>query len=160
MLKPAALYKGMLEQKMKEWYYTDDMMYYSGCLNNVLPDVDEVPYETLYQYAIVSDKGNLIGFLSYRIDYYSSVAYNFGLFSFDRGNITIGRDVFQKLEELTSKFHTVTWRMVSGNPAERNYDSFCKKHNGDKIVIRDYIKDREGNYRDSIIYNIINEAIK
>lgn len=26
MLKPAALYKGMLEQKMKEWYYTDDMM--------------------------------------------------------------------------------------------------------------------------------------
>lgn len=57
---------------MKEWYYTDDMMYYSGCLNNALPDIDEVPDETVYQYAIVSSKGNLIGFISYRIDYYSS----------------------------------------------------------------------------------------
>lgn len=160
MLKPASLYKMVLETKMKEYYYTDDMMYYSGCLSNALPDIVDIPSETLYQYAIVNSSEEPIGFLSYHIDWYSSVAYNFGLFSFDRGNPLIGKDVFTTLENLVAKFHTVTWRMMSGNPAERSYDKFCDKHNGEKIVVRDYIKDRDGQYRNSIIYNVINNNIK
>lgn len=52
-------------------------------------------------------EGNLIGFLSYSIDYYSSNAYNFGLVSFDKGNPIIGRDLFNKLEELVSTLHRV-----------------------------------------------------
>lgn len=38
--------------------------------------------------------------------------------------------------------------MVGGNPAERGYDNFI-----------DSIRDRDGNYRDDIIYEIINKKI-
>lgn len=62
-------------------------------------------------------------------------------------------DVFNKLEELVDKFHK--WRMVGGNLAERGYDNFLKRHNGNKHVLKDAIRDRDGNYRDDIIYEII-----
>ena len=65
--------------------------------------------------------------------------------------------MFNKLEELVSRLHRVEWRMVGGNPAERGYDSFCKRHNGTKHILKDAIKDRNGNYRDDVIYEIVNK---
>ena len=49
--------------------------------------------------------------------------------------------------------------MVGDNPAERGYDKFIKRHNGNKYVLKDSFKDRNGNYRDSIIYEILNTSI-
>ena len=45
--------------------------------------------------------------------------------------------------------------MIGGNPVERSYDKFCERHNGTKHVLKDALKDAEGNYRDSIIYEIV-----
>ena len=70
--------------------------------------------------AIVSNN-RLIGYLSYRIDYYCSKAYNFGLLSFDRGNPVVGEELFNKMEELTKKLRKIEWRMVGGNPVEKHY---------------------------------------
>ena len=67
------------------------------------------------------------------------------------------REVFNKLEELVNTLHRVEWRAVGGNPACRGYDSFIKKHNGNKHILKDCIKDRNGNYHDDIIYEIVNE---
>lgn len=47
--------------------------------------------------------------------------------------------------------------MVGGNPVERNYDQFCELHRGNKHVLKDAIRDSEGNYHDDIIYEIIQE---
>ena len=98
----------------------------------------------------------MIGYLSYQVDYYVSKAYNFGLMSFDRGNPVVGKDVFEKLEELVSTMHRVEWRMVGGNPAERSYDKFCEKHSGNKHVLKDSVRDATGNYCDDVIYEIVN----
>ena len=155
MLVPAILYKEEIIKGMQKYFYTDDMMYETGCMDNWTPNIIECPDGSNYQYAIIDANDKLIGYLSYRIDWYASKAYNFGLFSFDRGNILIGRDVFNKLEELVSKLHRVEWRAVSGNPACRRYDSFIKRHNGKKHILKDAIKDKDGNYRDDIIYEII-----
>lgn len=78
--------------------------------------------------------------------------------SFDRGNPLIGKDVFDEIERCIKEYHLhrVEWRMVGGNPAERGYDIFLKKHNGTKHILKDAIKDREGKYHDDIIYEIIN----
>ena len=155
MLKPAILFKNEIQSKMKEWYYTDDMMFETGCLDNWYPDIPDCPDGSLYQYAIVDKKENCIGFLSYYIDWYSDNVSRFGLFSFDRGNPLVGRDLFSEMEKLVKRHHRVEWRMVGGNPVEKSYDNFCKMHNGNKVILHDVLKDRDGNYHDDVIYEII-----
>ena len=85
---------------------------------------------------------------------------NFGLISFYKGNALVGKDIFDKLEELIHKFHRVEWRAISGNPACRGYDKFVKKHNGKKLILTDVCKDADGNYHDDYIYEIINKEVK
>ena len=41
MLVPAILYKEQILQSFKERYYSDDMMFYMGNLNNWLPNIQE-----------------------------------------------------------------------------------------------------------------------
>lgn len=154
MLVPAILYKEKIIENMRKYFYTNDMLYETGCMENWIPNIVDCPDESTFQYAIVYND-ILIGYLGYVVDWYASKAYNFGLFSFDRGNPIVGKDVFNKLEELVNKFHRVEWSMVGGNPAERGYDNFLKRHNGNKHVLKDAIRDRDGNYRDDIIYEII-----
>lgn len=155
MLVPAILYKEQIQKEFQKYYYTTDMMYETGCLDSWNPNISENPDEQTYQYAIAGKDNKLIGYLAFRIDWYCSRVYNFGLFSFDRGNTLVGRDVFKKLDELANRFHRVEWRAISGNPACRSYDSFIEKYNGNKHILRDAIRDRAGNYHDDIIYEIV-----
>ena len=155
MLVPAILFKNEIQKEFQKYYYTPDMMYETGCMNNWSPVIVDCPDESQFQYAIVDKDEKLVGYLAYYVDWYASKAYNFGLFSFDRGNILVAKDTFDKLEELVKTLHRVEWKAVSGNPACRGYDSFIKRHNGVKHVLRDSIKDKDGKYHDDIIYEIV-----
>lgn len=157
MLVPAILYKEQIIREFQKYYYTTDMLYETGDIENWVPQIAECPESWQFQYAIIDNNKKLIGYLGYAVDWYVSKAYNFGLFSFDRGNILVGKDVFDKLEELVKTFHRVEWRAVGGNPACRGYDSFIKKHNGTKHILKDSTKDKDGNYHDDIIYEIVKE---
>lgn len=154
MLVPAILYKEDIIKEFQKLYYTEDMLFETGCLEQWHPNISDMPKEGQFNYAITNNN-KLIGYLSYQIDYYASKAYNFGLMSFDRGNPIIGKDLFEKLKELVSTMHRVEWRMVGGNPVEKHYDKFCKKYNGNKHILKDSIKDKNGKYRDDIIYEIV-----
>lgn len=158
MLIPAILRKNEILHEFQKMQYTDDLMYEVGCCDNYMPNVVEEPDKETYQFAIVDSKDNLIGYVSYRIDWYSSQAHRFGLMSFDRGNPLIGKELFGIMDNLinTLHIHRIEWYMVSGNPAERSYDRFCDKYNGRKLTLRDTFKDRAGHYHDSITYEIIN----
>lgn len=135
MLVPAVLYKEQITKEFQKLYYTEDMLFETGCLEQWRPEIEDIPSAGRFDYAIVS--GNkLIGFLSYQVDYYCSSAYNFGLMSFDRGNPIIGKDVFEKLEELVSTLHRVEWRMIGGNPAERDMMLSAKDTMGINIFLR------------------------
>ena len=160
MLKPAIMYKDEIKKQMQKYFYTDDMMYEVGELDNYVPEIADEPDRYCFQYAIVDSNEKLIGYLAYAIDWHASCAYNFGLFSFDRGNPIVGKELFGKMEELVHKFHRIEWRMVGGNPVEKSYDRFCAKYNGTKHILKDAFKDRNCEYRDYIIYEIINEENK
>lgn len=158
MLVPAILYKNEILTKMQEYSYTEDMMYYTGYLGNSLPSIEENDNGSLYQYAIV-DNNKLIGYFAYTVNWHSSCAYNFGLFSFDKNNITIGLDIYRELKKVINNYHIhrIEWRMVSGNPVEKHYDKFCQKYHGKKLILTDVLKDRYGKYHNDIIYEIIFE---
>ena len=156
MLVPAILYKYEIQAKFEKHFYTDSMIYYNGCLESGVPNIEEGNDGYDYQYAIV-DNDKLIGYFSYRIDWYSSSANCFGLFSFDKNNKVIGLDVYRELKKIISDYHIhrLEWRMIGGNPVEKHYDRFCEKYHGKKFVLTDAIKDRYGKYHNDIIYEII-----
>lgn len=160
MLKPAILYKNEILTKIQEYNYTEDMIYYSGYLGNALPSIEENNNGNLYQYAIV-DNNRLIGYFAYTVNWYSSCIYNFGLFSFDRNNITIGLDIYRELKKLINDYHIhrIEWRMISGNPVEKHYDKFCKRYHGKKYVLTDVFKNRCGKYHNEVIYEIIFKGV-
>lgn len=156
MLVPAILYKEEICKRFAQYIYTEDMINYTGYLGNSLPTIEENNDGSLYQYAI-TENGKLIGYFTYSIDWYTSCAHCFGLFSFDRNNKTIGFDVYRQLRKIIKDYriHRLEWRMVGGNPVEKHYDKFCKKYHGKKFVLTDAFKDRYGKYHDDIIYEII-----
>lgn len=158
MLKPAICYKEEIEQALAEYFYTNEMMYYIGANDSYLLHVEEESENGKYQWAVVNNEDDLIGFINYRIDYYASCAYNFGAFSFDKGNILMGKELFELFEKLLKELHKVEFRAVSGNPATRGYDSFLKRHSdiGIKHILKDEFRDTQGNYHDDYIYEFIN----
>ena len=157
MLKPAICYKEEIENALKQYFYTDDMMYYMGCLGSGLIKVADESDGSKYQFAVVGKDGNLIGYIGYYIDRYSSCVYNFGAFSFDRGNPVMGMDLYNLLEKLVNTMHRVEFRAVGGNPAVRGYDRFLEKHSdiGVKHVLKDAFKDSNGVYHDDYIYEFV-----
>jgi hypothetical protein len=161
MLVPAILFKSEIEEQFQKAYYTTDMMYEQGYLGSNVPEIDENTDGNTYQYAILNSNQKLIGYLSYTVDWYSSSAYSFTLFSFDKGSVAIGRSLFEELEKLLKeyKLHRIEWRAVEGNPAIRSYDRFCQKYNGNKLELKDVFKDRYGEYHDIYVYEIINKEV-
>ena len=157
MLKPAILYRDEIFAKLLEYSYTDNMLFYMGCLGNELPTIEENSSGNTYQYAFIGKDNKLIGYFAYAIDWYSSCAYNFGLFAFDRNNTTIGFDVYKELKKIINDYHIhrMEWRMIQGNPVEKHYDNYCKHYNGKKFVFTDFFKDRHGKYHNEVLYEII-----
>ena len=41
MLKPAICYKEAIENALKEYFYSDDMMFYQGCVNSYLIQIED-----------------------------------------------------------------------------------------------------------------------
>lgn len=162
MLKPAICFKEEIENALKPFFYSDDMMYYMGWTGSNLIKVKEESNGGECQYAVVDRSNKLIGYIGYYIDIYSSCVYNFGAFSFDRGNMIMGKDLYNLLEDLVNTMHRVEFRAVSGNPATRGYDSFLEKHSdiGKKHVLKDVFKDSKGVYHDDYIYEFVNDRNK
>lgn len=157
MLKPAILYKEAIECGLREYFYSDDMMFYRGDRYNSLLNVAEEPDGGQYQYAVTDAGGNLIGYVAYSVDYYSQCASDFGAFSFDRGNPIMGLELYRLMERLVSTMHRVEFRAISGNPATRAYDHFLDRHRdiGMKHTFYDVFRDTKGEYHDVYIYEFV-----
>ena len=156
-LKPAILYKDEIIKRSQELFYTDDLFFYNGYIGNApinIVDADELG--GIYQYAIL-DNEKLIGYISFRIDWVSLSAYNFGLISFDKGNPVIGFAVRQIMNRIINEYHIhrIEFRCVGGNPVKKHYDKFCNHYNGRCLTLYDVSKDRTGNYHNEYLYEII-----
>lgn len=155
MLKPAVIYKEQLEKLFTEVIYTDDYLYYNGYAHeHELPKIG-LEYGA-YQYAILDPVTlDVIGFLAYRIDTSVDSVYNFGLISFQKGNMTVVSDVLHEFKHLVMNHKRVEWRCVEGNPASKLYDKICKKYNGTKMTLHGVCSNLSGETVDSYIYEIL-----
>ena len=163
MIKPALLYKDRLEKKFAEFLYTKEYYFYNGYeVGSMLPNIRQE--ENLYQYAIVDNDDNLLGYFSYKVDPLTRSAYGIGAFSFVKGSYIVGRDYQKLIKNLVKTYHRVTWTVIEGNPAFRSYNRllnfyrqipYIKTH---LTVLHDTTVDKYGDYYDEIIYEIINRG--
>ena len=128
MLLPAMLCKESLLNGLKTYIYDDEMLFYSGWNGFTLPEISDEFDGYNYRYAII-DGDNVIGYFCYHYDTHSRCLSNFGLYSFDRGNPIIGKDILREIRRIIKEFkpHRMEWRMIGGNPVEKHYDKFCKR---------------------------------
>lgn len=156
-IKPANNYEEEIKKNFNDILYTEDYLLWTGGLGHFeYRGVNNDENGNYYRFAILDDD-KLIGYISYAIDWYSSCAYNFGLISFDKGNVNVAIALYRLLDQIINEYHIhrIDYRMVGGNPVKRHYDRFCEKYNGRCIEFRDCFKDRTGKYRNEYVYEII-----
>ena len=158
MLAPAIKYKEKLEAMFTDIIYSEDYLYYHGYAHeHELPKIG-LEYGA-YQYAII-DNAEIVGFLAYRIDTSTDSVFNFGLISFQKGNLTVVSDTLHQFKKLVRDHNRVEWRCVGGNPASKLYDKICKKYGGRRIVMHQAGTDLKGNIVDSYIYEILKDSTR
>lgn len=162
MLKPAQLYKDELQKKNIETWYDQSYMYYhsgTGAYNIELSDnnCDK------HQFVSVDKNDNVIGYISYRIDWQAMNADNFGIISYDKGNIEFARDCYRVVCDLFEKYHMnrIGWFAFSDNPAIRGYRNFIKKHGGRECAyLRQLAKLSDGKLHDAVQFEILAEEFR
>jgi RimJ/RimL family protein N-acetyltransferase len=173
MLVPAIQYKDEIENEFQKIQYTDKYLWYTGSIDNY--DIEVKTEGDKFAFAIVAKNADwygevVIGYISFRVDWYCSMAYNFGLIRFSDAFVEVGgaatrimasaiREVMRMIESFN--LHRIDFRCVSGNPAEKKYESICWKikdkgeYRTHYQIFHDNIKDRQGTYHDTICYELI-----
>jgi len=169
MLVPAMCYKEEIEKAYTSLAYSEKLLWFDGSIDNFRHEVTEEADK--YSFAIV-ESGQVIGYISFRVDWYCSMAYNFGLMSFmdiyfdntSQEYKSTKPIVFKAIREVTRmiesfNLHRIDFRCVGGNPAEDGYigilSHFDDRYSIVRGVFRDNIRDRQGNYHDTIMFEMI-----
>lgn len=171
MLVPAACYKEEIEKHFKAIQYTDKYLWYTGSIDNY--DMEVKTEGDKFAFAIVEPFFNqycktdyfLLGYVSFRVDWYCGMAYNFGLIRFEQSKkaTKIMASAILEVIRMVDSFnlHRIDFRCVSGNPAETKYDGIVAllinqgKFDVETPIFRDNIKDTHGKYHDTICYELI-----
>lgn len=164
MLLSASLYKEEIEKQFKQIQYSDKYLWYTGSIDNY--DMEVKTEGDKFAFAVVSDEGGLLmGYISFRVDWYCSMAYNFSLIAFrhtpnsKRVMASAIREVMKMIDGFN--LHRIDFRCVSGNPAERGYWKILKRIDMQKkytirhLVFTDNIRDWKGEYHNTVCFELL-----
>ena len=162
MLKPAQLYTALLNDKMIETWYRPEYMYYHG---GVAEFTLELPDNNGSSHCFVSvdNDDNIIGYISYNVDWISMSAEEWGIISFDLGNVTFAKDVYKAIMDCFVEYHfnRISWWCYADNPAIRGYRNFIEKHGGRECAhFRQHTRLRDGKLHDSVCFEILAEEFQ
>lgn len=175
MLVPASVYKDAIEKQFNQIQYTDKYLWYTGSIDNF--DLEVKTEGDKFAFAIV-ESCQVIGYVSFRVDWYCSMAYNFSLIKFlpiyfdnlteeykssTKIMMSAIREVIRQVESFN--LHRIDFRCVQGNPAERSYWRILKiidmkkKYDIRHLIFSDNIRDRYGKYHDTICFELVRKYI-
>lgn len=160
-LANAKLYEGQIKRKMWEIWYDEKYQYYFG--GNWRSDLSLADNNSDYPkraFAVLNNRDELIGYISYSVDNELRIAQWFGAINFSDDKLTFGRALRQVIEDCFLKFgmEVVEWYVICGNPIERSYDRMCEKLGGRIVGIRHRrALDMAGNVHNDKSYEILRE---
>lgn len=157
MLKPAQLYKDKLqEENIKSWYKTENIFWNGGSGDSQI-SIREDNYDC-HQFVSVDKEDNVIGYITYAVDWSAMSADRFGIISFNKGNIMFAKDIYSVICDLFEKYHMnrIQWYCFADNPAIRGYRNFIKKHGGKECAYyRQQAKLQDGKLHDGVGFEIL-----
>ncbi len=162
MLKPAQLYRGKLEEEYYKTWYKPENMYYTGWTGDRVPAVPDNNYDS-HHFVSVDKNDNLIGYISYSVDWISMSASHVGIISFNKGNLEFAKDIYKAVCDLFDAYHMnrISWCAYVENPAIRGYRNFIKKHGGKECAYRrQIVKLQDGKLHDSVEFEILAEEFR
>lgn len=157
MLRPAQLYKEQLDKKnIESWYKQENIYWHGGTAEYAidLPDNNG----NCHCFVSVDKNDNVIGWISYNVDWVSMSSDGWGIISFEKGNMEFVKDLYQAICDCFEVYHLnrISWNCYADNPAIRGYRNFIKKHGGRECAyFRQYIKLRDGKLHDSVSFEIL-----
>lgn len=156
MLKPAQLYKEQLSTvSVNTWYDLSYIYYYGGSGSSIIKVSDD-NYNT---HSFVSiDNNNIIGYMCYTIDWVAMSVDNFGIISFQKGNLEFIKDVYQAIHNIFKVYHMnrISWFCYADNPAIIGYRNFIRKHGGCQCGYeRERVKLLDGKLHDTVMFEIM-----
>lgn len=161
MLKPAQLYKEKIESLFVNTWYDEKYMFYSGWAGNELPEIPDSNYNT-HNFVSVDSEENVIGYISYQVNWAAMSADRFGIISF-RNSVEFAKDVYQAICDLFEKYNMnrVSWCAFVENPAIKGYRNFIKKCGGRECAYhRQIARLIDGKLHDNVEFEILASEFK
>lgn len=158
MLKPAQLYAEKLrEENIKSWYKLENMYWHGGACETEI----ELPDNTGNHCFVSVDKNdNVIGYITYTVDWEIMSADYWGIISFRKNSIEFAKDLYSAICNCFEKFNLnrIGWKCYADNPAIKGYRNFIKKHGGKECGYhRQIAKLLDGKLHDSVEFEILRE---
>lgn len=162
MLKPLQLYKDEVQLKEYDTWHNLRYMYSQGGAGTAELSLND---NNAYQHAFVSvdNHNEVIGIITYRVDWESRSVYGVCCESYDIGNILFAKDVIQAFKDIFSKYNLnrVEWRCYEDNPAIRGYRKLLKRFGGKEVgKLRNTTLLMDGKLHNMVIFEILREDLK
>ncbi|MCC8043890.1 MAG: GNAT family N-acetyltransferase [Clostridiales bacterium] len=162
MLKPAQLYADKLRKAELETWYKPENIYWNGCYGDCYINLPKNNYDA-HCFVSVDKNDEVIGYISYAVNWAAMSADRFGAISFRKGSVEYARDLFQAVCDIFGKYHMnrMQWCCFANNPAIRGYRNFIKKYGGRECgYYRQVAKLQDGKLHDSVQFEILASEFK
>ena len=159
MLRPAQLYVDELQKENIKAWYKKENIYWSGGAGDSRLNIREDNYDG-HQFVSVDKENHVIGYIAYRIDWSAMSADQFGMISYQKGNLEFVRDLYQVIYNLFKVYHMnrISWFCYTDNPAIRGYRNFIKRYGGRECgYYRQIARLQDGQIHDGVEFEILAE---
>ena len=161
MLHSAALFKNEIGIKMISMAFDPKYQWYYAGIG--FDGFDHLHEEDSQHFVSTNLSGNLIGYITYRVDRSTRVAFALNIISLDMGNLEFIKDVNQVIRTIFEQNHMnrLVIFVYVDNPHFRGCRKLIKKLGGHEIKkIHETDRLIEGEFRDGIMFEIVAEDYK
>lgn len=160
MLAPAQLYRKELQtENIKTWYLPENIYYNASTGNNYI-EILEDNYNC-HQFVSIDKNNNIIGYISYDINWKTMSVTNLGIISYQKGNINFIKDVYQAIIDIFQKYHMnrLEWFCIRDNPALKSYEKIVLRFGGSKCgEFTQSVKLMDGKLHDCVYFEILSTS--
>lgn len=157
MIKPAQLYAEELKRLYCETWYDSKYMYYHSYVGTEDLHLPDNNYER-HAFAIL-DNNEIIGYISYRLNWAAKVTYNFGIISFKQ-SLVFGKDLMKIIDDIFMKYkmNKMEFYAFSDNPVIKHYYKFIDKFGGREVgILKQTNLLMDGKLHDSVMFELFRD---
>lgn len=162
MIRSAGLYENELLEEFERIKYTEKMALCTAGVRSLKPKLYDATGKHHCLVSVDKKSGKLIGYISYDCKWYESVADNLFIVSFRKTRYEFALDLAKVIRCIFFKYNMrkIEFKVVSGNPVDRHYQSFVKRMGGVEAGrYKDSVRLPDGTYHDVIMYEVFNPRL-